>query len=250
LQSILLISHCATSANISQSLQLIIASHQSSFSNRSSHLFLALLLPHLMITLLPTILLHFWLFFSSFFHTLRLQFLHSFLSLLTLLLLIILHLSITIPPTVSLPFYSLSPHLIFYLTLPLLFFQLFPSLLGSASPHYSTPYYYNSSNSSSLFFIILLLIFFFFFYKFHITFSTPLFFIQSILYLQKKVTTLLLCCNRFFFFFFHCFLQLFSWFISFCVFDNFTLKLMCFGILVLYSIILITCFFFHSYGFA
>ena len=81
----------------------IITSHQSSFSNRSSHLFLALL-PHLMVTLLPTILLPFWLFFSSFIHTLRLQFLQSFFSLLTLLLLIILHLSVTIPPTLPLPF--------------------------------------------------------------------------------------------------------------------------------------------------
>ena len=136
----------------------IITSHQSSFSNRSSHLFLALLLPHVMVTLLPTIPLHFWLFFSSFFHTLRLQFLHSFLSLLTLLLLIILHFSVTIPPTLPLPFWLFisSSYFLSHLTITLLptiplpirlcffplfytlllqFVQLFLSLFYSSSPH-------------------------------------------------------------------------------------------------------------------
>ena len=154
----------------------IIASHQSSFYNHSSYLFLALLLPHLTVTLLPTILLPFWLFFSSFIHTLQLQFLQSFFSSLFYTLALQF-----LQPFLSL-FDSLSPHLIFYLTLPLLFFQLFPSLLGSASPHYSTPYCNNSSNSSYLFFTLLLLIFIFFLFLFLFSINFVLLFLHLSLF--------------------------------------------------------------------
>ncbi len=122
---------------------------QSSFSNLSPHsFFFTLLLSHPIITLLPTIPFPFWFFFSPLFHILPLQFLKFFLSL----------------------FNSPSPHLLFYLTLLLLFFQLFTSLFWLFFwPHYSTHYRYNSSNHSSPFFFLFL-----FFYKFTITFSTPL----------------------------------------------------------------------------
>jgi hypothetical protein len=50
--------------------------------------------------------------------------------------------------------------LFFFLILSLLFFQPFPSLFGSSSPHYSTSYRYNSLNSSSPFLTLHLPIFF------------------------------------------------------------------------------------------
>ncbi len=102
-----------------------------------------------------------------------------------------------------------SPHFffwLFFLTLPILFFQPFPSIFGSSSLHYSTPYRYNSFNSSSPFLTLLLPIIPHltvtisltlplpsphFFYKFAITPSTHLSSIQSMFYLQKKVITLL-----------------------------------------------------------
>jgi hypothetical protein len=93
-----------------------------------SVIFFQSLLSHPIITLLPTIPFPFWFFFSPLFHILPLQFLKFFLSL----------------------FNSPSPHLLFYLTLLLLFFQLFISLFWLFFwPHYSTHYRYNSSNHSS-----------------------------------------------------------------------------------------------------
>jgi hypothetical protein len=50
--------------------------------------------------------------------------------------------------------------LFFFLILSLLFFQPFPSLFGSSSPHYSTSYHYNSLNFSSPFLTLHLPIFF------------------------------------------------------------------------------------------
>ncbi len=190
MQTILLISHCTTSAiffpNPSphctalaiffQSLHLfyffgssISSPYIFSSSNHSSPLFTFLLsiIPHLIVTIPPTLPLPFWLFFFS---------PSSFLS----------HLSV---------------------------FQPFPSSFGSSSPH------------------------FFFLSKFFITSYTHLSFIRFIFCLQKR---------WFFFFFlllflfFKYFLQLCSWFMSFCVFDSLTL-----GWCVL--VFLVLCFWFPSH---
>ncbi len=154
LQSILLISHCAT------------------LSFYFSVVF-ALLLPHLAVTLLPTIPLPFF----------------------ALLLPIIPHLTVTIPPTIHLPFWLFFSPSSLCLNLPLLFFQSFPSLFGYFSPHYSTP---NITIPPTL--PLPLWLFFspsFFLYTWYYFLYTPLFHSVHVR-LQKKVITLL-SFNGFFF---------------------------------------------------
>ena len=92
----MLISHCAT-------LAIFFFQFLPSLCH-VSHLFpilpliiifiLAFLLPHLTVTFLPIISLPFWLFFSSIFHILLLQFLHSSSPFLTLLLPILFSISL------------------------------------------------------------------------------------------------------------------------------------------------------------
>ena len=80
--------------------------------------FLAFLLPHLTVTLLPIISLPFWLFFSSLFHTLLLQFLHLSSPFLTLLLPILFSISLyhNFSSNLSPPFLALLLPIISHLT--------------------------------------------------------------------------------------------------------------------------------------
>ena len=103
--------------------------------------------------------------------------------------------------------------LFFFITLPLLFFQLFPSFLtilliilhhtDTIPPILSLP------------FLLFFSLSFFFIYIWYYFLYISLPFSPYFAY-KKKVITLLLSFNKFFFF--NYFLQLFSWFISFCVF--------------------------------
>lgn len=153
---------------------------QPSFPNTSRNFFFldSIFFPHLIVILLPIILLSFWLFFFSLFHTLPLHLLQLFISL----------------------FNFSSHHLLFYLILLLLFFQPFSSLFDFSSPYYFTFYCYNSSNPSSPLLTLLLPIFIsinLLLFLLHI--SLPFSLCPFYKKIKKKVIILLLYYNGFLF---------------------------------------------------
>jgi hypothetical protein len=136
---------------------------------------------------------------------------------------------------------------LFFLTLPLFFLQLFPSLFGSSSLHSSTSYCYSSSNHSSPFITLILpppppppppplllpsapILFSINWLLFPLHDYTTLF---HLIHVPKKTNIFSSLFLRFSFFFswtYYYFLQLCFGLISFCLFDNSTMGWMCFGV--------------------
>jgi hypothetical protein len=136
LQSILLISHCVTLTIFFPILPLIV-SCQPSFSNPSLIFFFALLFPHLIVTLLPTIpILFFWLFFSPLYSTpYRYNSSNSSSLFFTLLLPIFFSISpyVILLPTIPLPFWLFFSHYFFFYSSSIFFcyYFLYTSLFHS-----------------------------------------------------------------------------------------------------------------------